>query len=77
MLMKIFKNYTFLSNEEFGALFKMSIQYLENNSINENEFKKEYVMFFYIHLKKELDFMIKERNRKKKYYERRKINNEN
>lgn len=74
MLMKIFKNYTFLSNEEFGSLFKMAIQYIDNNSINENEFKKEYVMFFYVHLKRELDFMIKERNRKKKYYERRKTN---
>ena len=62
----ILNRFTFLTDEQFGTITKLCLKYSAGKEINRDDAKSEMLAFFHTYVKKDLDRMIKARNRMKK-----------
>lgn len=62
-IQRILRKYLYLKYEDFGEIAIMALLYEQNQEFDETKFKEENVIFFYINIKKDLDFMLNERKR--------------
>lgn len=60
---KLYRKYRNLSDSEYGALIKMIQDYEDTGKAETNN--KQVKILFYSYVKKELDQILKERNRKR------------
>lgn len=71
---KILRQFSYLSNEQFGLICKLAFLYIDDLELPEDVDRKTKV-FFNLNVKPLLDYMLKQRKRTKKNYERKVINN--
>lgn len=69
----ILREFTFLTDEQFGIITKLCLKYTAEQEITRNDAPDEMLVFFYNYVKKKLDKMIKARKR----MEKRRAENEN
>lgn len=66
------------SDKDFGQIAKMVLFYEQNQEFDENLFDEENITDFYLNIQKDLDTMLKDRNRTNKNRKRKELkNNEN
>ena len=62
---RILRQYALLADEQFGQIAKLCLKYDNNEEITENDAKREVLEFFNTHVRKEIDQLKKDRNRKR------------
>lgn len=63
---RILRKYMFLNDTDFGQIVKLAFLYTDNEDIEKANVKAENKHFFNMFVKKELDFMMKQRKRSSK-----------
>lgn len=64
------------SDKDFGQIAKMVLFYEQNQEFDESLFDEENVIDFYLHIQKDLDNMLKDRNRTNKNRKRKELKND-
>ena len=61
----LLRKYKHLSDGDYGQIIKMILKYLDGETIGENYGDIKNILFFDRYVKKDLDKLIKDRNRKR------------
>lgn len=59
----IIRKYSYLSDEQLGQIVKLSLKYIDNEEITDNDATKEMRQCFNMFVRKDLDKMLKDRSR--------------
>lgn len=62
----ILNRFTFLTDEQFGTITKLCLKYSAGTEITRDDATGEMLAFFHTYVKKDLERMIKARNRMNK-----------
>ncbi len=62
---KLMRQFKHLSDAQYGQILKMAIRYLDGETINESYGDIDNIIYFDRYVRKELDKIINERNRKR------------
>ena len=63
---KVIKKYSYLKDEQYGQIVKMINRYESGEEISESFGNIENIIFFDRYVKKDVDKVLKERNRKRR-----------
>lgn len=63
---KVLRKFIFLTDEQYGQIVRMCLKYSANEEITETDGTPENIIFFHFYVKKELDKVLKARERTRK-----------
>lgn len=62
----IIRKYSYLSDEQLGQIAKLSLKYIDGEEITENDATKEMRQCFNMFVRKDLDKLLRDRDRMRK-----------